>query len=628
MTRTLLLLLLLSCPIAAQQRPIDKDFLDAVHNKDVKKINLLLGQGANVNAREPINGYFALQYAINWPDLALVKLLLDKGANVDLADDGGTTALIEAVGGDSPEYTAIVKLLIERGANVHANHDAAILRAVRDADPEVVRLLLAKGAPANAPSEDRDGNTVLMEAASGGSVETLSLILNAGADIRATNNDGQTALMKAVALDHRYNPSARLPMIELLLNKGADINAKDKDGRTPLLHSVVQHMSEAGGIISHPEVVKLLLERGADIKASDARGNNALITTVGVWQGPLEIVRLLLSKDIDVNAQNKSGTTALMVAAEKGKQDVVTLLLERRADPAIKDADGATALDYGVTNGQTEIAKALFAKSAGSNKNYKSESELLAAVTNFALLSAASQTNLAQVKTQLDSGADVNCRNASGETPLIVAVEYGYGRNEVASLLIDKGADVNAADINGNTALMIAADRNNDESVELLLAHKAATSPRNKEGRTVLHIAAAGVHRKIVEALFAVRPGIDTGVIDVNLRDASGRTPMMLVADVEGVVPDDVMEPLLSHGAKIDEQDPQGNTPLMIATKAGGFSAVEFLLQKRAAVNVKNNAGETALKLAKRIHENKQVINAELVEQRVVEMLVKAGAKE
>jgi hypothetical protein len=46
---------------------------------------------------------------------------------------------------------------------------------------------------------------------------------------------------------------------------------------------------------------------------------------------------------------------------------------------------------------------------------------------------------------------------------------------------------------------------------------------------------------------------------------------MMLVADVEGVVPDDVMEPLLSHGAKIDEQDPQGNTPLMIATKAGGF---------------------------------------------------------
>jgi ankyrin repeat protein len=145
-----------------------------------------------------------------------------------------------------------------------------------------------------------------------------------------------------------------------------------------------------------------------------------------------------------------------MVAGEKGKQDVVTLLLERRADPAIKDADGATALDYAVTSGQTEIAKALFAKSAGSNKNYKSESELLAAVTNFALLSAASQTNLAQVKTQLDAGADVNCRNASGETPLIVAVAYGYGRNEVASLLIDKGADVNAADINGNTALMIA----------------------------------------------------------------------------------------------------------------------------------------------------------------------------
>jgi ankyrin repeat protein len=46
-----------------------------------------LSKGANVNAREPTNGYFALQQAINWPDLALVKLLLDKGANVNLADD-------------------------------------------------------------------------------------------------------------------------------------------------------------------------------------------------------------------------------------------------------------------------------------------------------------------------------------------------------------------------------------------------------------------------------------------------------------------------------------------------------------------------------------------------------------
>ena len=165
MTRivSICLLLLVCICTSAQQRAIDKEFLDAVEAKDLTKINLLLGKGANINAREPINGYFALQYAINWPDAALVKLLLDKGANVNLADDGGTTALIEAVGGNTAEYTAIVKLLVDRGADVHAHHDAAIFTAVKEAAPEVVRLLLVKGAPVNAHNAERDGNTVLMQ---------------------------------------------------------------------------------------------------------------------------------------------------------------------------------------------------------------------------------------------------------------------------------------------------------------------------------------------------------------------------------------------------------------------------------------------------------------------------------
>jgi ankyrin repeat protein len=109
-------------------------------------------------------------------------------------------------------------------------------------------------------------------------------------------------------------------MIELLLTNGADVNAADKSGRTPLLHSVVQYMSEAGGVISHPEVVKLLLERGANVQASDKNGDTALTLTTGVYEGPIDIVRYLLGKGINVNAQNKKGTTALMLAASKGRQ--------------------------------------------------------------------------------------------------------------------------------------------------------------------------------------------------------------------------------------------------------------------------------------------------------------------
>jgi ankyrin repeat protein len=607
----------------AQQRPIDKEFLDAVQKRDLPKIDALLSKGANVNTHEDTNGYFALQYAINWPDASLVKLLLDKGAAVNGADHMGNTALTDAAHEQGPAYTAIVKLLIARGADIHARHEAAIFGAARYAEPDVVKLLLAKGAPANARNVEQPGDTVLMAAASGASLETLQLLLAAGADIKATNDDGQTALMKAVTLDHRYNPAQRLPMIELLLSKGAEINAKAKDGKTPLLHSVVQHMSEAGGVISHPEVVKLLLDRGADLKASDRAGDNALLLTVGVWQGPTDIVRLLLEKGIDANWQNNKGISALMIAVEKPNPDVIRLLLDKGVDLNLRDADGATALDHAVSAGNTEIAKNLLARGAHSKKEYKSQGDLVTATTNFALLRAAMNNKLAEVKEFVAAGADINSRNHIGDTPLMLAVEYGYGRVDVVNYLVEKGADLNITNINGETALMLATSSNNSEAAEILLAHKAAIDPRNSQLQTALHLAAAELHTKILAAIISNNPALD-----VDIRDASGRTSLMLAANNEGFVPDEVMQLLIDRGAKVNAQDTQGYSALMIAAKVGQMAGVEFLLGKGASVDLKNNAGETALKLARSVHENKQISNADLVENRIVAMLLKAGAKD
>jgi ankyrin repeat protein len=635
MVRLVLTLFLLIVTFGSQQRSIDEEFLKAVENKDISKINALLKQGANINAREPTNGYFALQYAINWPDVGLVKLLLDKGADVNLADTGGDTALIEAARDGGPEHTAIVKLLIERGADVHADNDAAILGAAKYAAPETVRLLLSKGARVDASDKDSDGDTVLMQAASGASVATVEMLLSAGAHINVTNEKGQTALMKAVTLDHRYDPKERLPIIELLLKRGANINARDASGMTPLLHSVVQYMSEAGGVISHVEVVQFLLDHRADVRAVDEKGETALIKTVGVFRGSPEVVRSLLAKGVQINAQDKKGTTALMVAAYNGKDDVVTLLLEKGADPDLKDNDGLTALDYSINNGQIKMARTLFGRSTGSKHEYKSEAELLAAVNNAALLSAVTRSNLADVKTLLAAGANIETRSRANETPLMLAVQYSYGRDEVTNYLIEKGADLNAVDTNGNTALMLAISRNNGEAVKQLLTHKAAVTVLNNDRQSPLHIAAAGVRAKFVSALLATKPsvgvssaGTDVRGVEVDGRDAKGRTPLMLAAANEGFVPDEVMELLLSNGAQINAQDPEGNSSLMISTKVGSLPGVEFLIAKGAKLDLRNKQGETALMLARRIHENRKIYNGALIEERIVGMLVRAGAKE
>ena len=619
------LLFLLICFIVrsntnAQQRAVDKEFLNAVEQRDVARINAALARGANVDAKESINGHFALQFAIDWPDENLVKLLLDKGANVNLADSLGDTALIDAAGGGGPGYVKIVALLLSRGADVHVTNDAAILAAARRAEPEVLRMLIEKGALVNAKDNNQNGETVLMAAASGVSDKKLQMLLAAGADLKATNDHGETALMKAVQLQHNVSPENRLPMIELLLKSGANVNAVDKNGNTPLLLSVVQFMSEAGGIISHLEIVKFLVDHGANVLSTDAQGKTALMIAAVTWKGSLEIPQLLIDRGVKIDAQDDKGVSALMIAAEKDRLDLVQLLLAKNGRLELKDLEGATALDHAVTEGHSEVAKLLLSKGAPSLGNYQNEKSLLEAVRNFALLRAAYSNSIGEVRDVIAAGADVNSRTRRGDSALMQAIENSYGDNEVAVFLVEHGSDINATNDDGDTPLMVAAAGNNDGATKLLLDHKADVRVVNKKNQTALHIASAALHAKIVAAILA------SGSQDVNQKDADGRTPLLLAANNESFVPDEVMESLLSKGARIDAVDGQGNTALILSAKQGNMAGVEYLLKKGAAVDQKNASGETALMLAKRIHENKQIGNAEVVQTRVVDMLVKAGA--
>src|SRR5688500_10777942 len=110
-----------------QQERLDEAFLEAVQRRDWAEIRQLLDSGANINARSRINRYYALQFAIQWPDANLVKLLLDKGVDVNLTDDGGNTALMEAANSNDPQNKVIVRLLLDRGADVRAGGNRALL---------------------------------------------------------------------------------------------------------------------------------------------------------------------------------------------------------------------------------------------------------------------------------------------------------------------------------------------------------------------------------------------------------------------------------------------------------------------------------------------------------------------
>lgn len=244
----------------------------------------------------------ALIEAAKRGNLAQVKALLDKGADVNAKGTAGYTALMAAVTfGSRPD---VVKLLLERGADINTktlSGHTPLLIAVASFQSNMARLLLEKGADIDV-REPHHNLSPLMIAARNNMGDIAKLLLDKGANINEKGDYHWTALDWSI-----YGGHAK--MVKLLLDKGADVNTKTPYGRTALMeaaepdhlvktdmpHSKPERQAQYGPIYPNRsrdlEVVKLLLEHGADVNAKDEDGWTALKRAER--RGSREIVELL-----------------------------------------------------------------------------------------------------------------------------------------------------------------------------------------------------------------------------------------------------------------------------------------------------------------------------------------------
>lgn len=182
---------------------------------DLAKTRVLLNHHADVNARSD-DMHTPLIIASRKPgNVAVVKLLLDHGANANPNGHPKTefSPLTEAALSADP---AIVELLLLNGADVKATRDAAISNAVEVGCSKCLRLLAAH------PIDKADASLALANIAQVGDLEAVRLLLERGADVKFYDPLGRTALINAVASD-------LLPLeeVKLLVERGADVNAID-----------------------------------------------------------------------------------------------------------------------------------------------------------------------------------------------------------------------------------------------------------------------------------------------------------------------------------------------------------------------------------------------------------------
>lgn len=138
-----------------------------------------------------------------------------------------------------------------------------LIIAAQYGEPDIVKLLIAKGANPN--SKDYSGDTALHWAAYKGYTSVVNVLIAAGADINAKSNMNYTPLMEAVRQGNRNEPGHRL-VVQQLIEAGANLDVQSDYSTTALMEAASE------GLI---DMVKLLIEAGADQNIKDKQGKTA-----------------------------------------------------------------------------------------------------------------------------------------------------------------------------------------------------------------------------------------------------------------------------------------------------------------------------------------------------------------
>jgi uncharacterized protein len=396
--------------------------------------------------------------------------------------------------------------------------------------------------------------------------KAFAALLRAKADVNARQPDGATALAWAVHLGERR-------MAEALLDAGADADTADEYGETPVTLAAAN--GDAG-------LLERLVAAGGDARATRWNGETAVMIAAGA--GSLDAVRQLVRHGADVNAaEPRAGQTALMWAAAEGHSDVVAGLVEAGATVDAASRTGFTPLVFATIKDDVPSINTLLR--AGANPNVALRSGTTPIIV------AMQYRHTAAALALLDGGADVNVRDRAGNTTLHLAAQAGD--MTLVRAFLATHADPNArtpkstapagargggglgrgAAAGEQTPLMMAARGDHEDVMRALVAAGADPTLRAQDGASLLMAAAAGARLKAFTYAYEIDP-------NVAVETTTGNTVMHVAVGLNGRTQPEVCEViqfLADHGARLDEMNGAGRTPIAIADGLPVDLAVDLL---------------------------------------------------
>jgi serine/threonine-protein phosphatase 6 regulatory ankyrin repeat subunit B len=223
--------------------------------------------------------------------LSKVRCLVKAGADVNLRDNIGRTALMDAAW--RIDSYAVFDCLASTGADINA--------------------------------KDLNGRNALMLASGSGNVKAVKDLIKLGADVNVQDNSGKTALMEAA---WNFTDESSREVVAELVKSGADVNVQDNEGESALMYA-------------YNDVVKMeeLIKAGANVNLQNNEGKTVLMKVAGSFCGEHPpLTDLLLKENRKIFKENKK--------TFKENEKALELLIENGADVNIKDNKGRNAIMY------------------------------------------------------------------------------------------------------------------------------------------------------------------------------------------------------------------------------------------------------------------------------------------
>ena len=389
-----------------------------------------------------------------------------------------------------------------------------LMLAAKAADRGIVEALLDAGAAIDNTALNAERRTPLMVAIAGDRAEIAGLLLARGASVTAADHRGMNALDHAEITDARLGGQRYTLMVSARFNPrfagGGDEGAgpapeESATARRARLEGLYDELRRAA-TDCHVKRLATLFADGADLDSPELVGSEPMASLIRKPECRTALVAHLESKASYRLARAARFAAVVRACDRRGAE---AMLADDPGLDVFEEFEGVSHLDRAVEAGCAAVV-ALFVRERDV------QGKLPEAVLLDAVREAPQRALVPLVGALLAAGAEVDHRDAAGETPLGLAI--AAEQPVVAKLLIDAGADVDAPTANGSVPIVEATKRGYGHLVEQLVAAGARIDAADALGRTALLAAVARDDSRIVDAL--VRAGADPRARDENGIDA------------------------------------------------------------------------------------------------------------